>query len=380
MFTKRFKIFSLLGFPVYLDLSWFVILFVLVWSLSVGYFPVVYQDLTGASYWMMGIGGALALFASVVLHELGHAVVARRYGIEMKGITLFVFGGVAEMAGEPPSAKAEFMVAVAGPIVSIALAGLFFLVSQPALPVQVHGVTAYLAFINFMLVIFNMVPAFPLDGGRVLRSILWHARDNLTWATKITSQIGAGFGVALIALGIFMLFGGNFIAAVWFFLLGMFLRGAAQMSYQQLLLRTALQGEPVYRFMQPNPITVPTTVPLDSFVRDYVYRHHHKLFPVVDNGHLLGCMTTEKLKTLPPDQWPSRTVGDAMQPCSPDNVIEDTAEVTQALNRMSEQALPRMIVVHHGELVGILALKDLMEYLTLKSELELHHGAPRSAA
>jgi len=375
MFTKRFRIFHLFGFPIYLDLSWFLILFVLIWSLAAGYFPIMHPGLGAGAYWLMAAVGALALFGSVVLHELGHAVVARRHGIAIKGITLFIFGGVAEMAKEPPSARAEFMVAIAGPIVSVALAGLFYLAAMMPLPVQVGGVLVYLAFINFILVAFNMVPAFPLDGGRVLRSLLWHWRDDLRGATRITSTIGSGFGIILIALGVFMLFIGNFIGAVWFFLLGMFLRGAARMSYQQLIVRQTLEGEPVHRFMRSDPVTVGTNVPLDSFAQNFVYRHHHKLYPVVDNGHLLGCLNAQRLKDFSPQDWPNHTVGELVQPCTPDMVIEDTADVTDAINQMTQQEAQRMIVVHNGQLVGILSLRDLSEYLELKSELE----PPRAA-
>ncbi len=375
MFTKRIRLFNVFGFPLYLDLSWFIILVILIWSLAIRMFPRYYPGLEASSYWIMGVVGALSLFASVVLHELGHALMARRFGIEMRGITLFIFGGVAEMGSEPPSARAEFMVAIAGPVVSIVLAGLFYAASLiEGLPIEALGVLRYLALINTILVIFNMVPAFPLDGGRVLRSILWYTKDNLAWATRITSRIGAGFGVLLMVLGVFSLFAGDFVAAIWFFILGMFLRGAAQMSYQQLIIRRALEGEQVRTFMRREPVTVPTTIPLDRFVHDYVYRHHFKMYPVVDNGELLGCVTTRNLKDLTPDDWPHRTVGDVYQRCSPENVIEDTADATDALARMSQQGVSRMAVVHQGKLVGVIALKDLLEFLSLKIELEEPDG------
>jgi len=379
VFTKRVKLFNLFGFPLYLDLSWFIIAVLLMWSLARGYFPANYKGLAIHSYWLMGVIGAMALFASVVLHELGHALMARRFGVEMRGITLFIFGGVAEMANEPPSARAEFMVAIAGPLVSVFLSALFFLLSLPGperIPIEAYGVMRYLALINFVLVAFNMVPAFPLDGGRVLRAILWHLKDNLNWATRITSQIGGGFGTMLMVLGVVWLFtSGDFIGAIWFFILGMFLRGASAMSYQQLIIRRALEGEQVRRFMRPNPITVPTDITLDEFVRDYVYRHHYKLYPVMDNGRLLGSISTKQLRGLPPETWPDHTVGEVYQRYSPDNVIEDTADVTEALAKMNNQGVSRMVVVHEGELAGILALKDLMNFLALKIELENPGGA-----
>src|SRR6056297_2812322 len=208
MITKRFKIFSLLGFPIYLDLSWFAIVILISWSLATSVFPSQVEGLTATAYWTMGVLGALGLFASILAHELGHAVVARRFELPMRGITLFIFGGVAEMTREPPSAKAEFFVAIAGPIVSIIIAilcAVLAVAGSTVLPPAVDGVVWYLAMINAIVVAFNLIPAFPLDGGRVLRSILWHIKGNLRWATKISSSLGSMFGVVLIVLGLFNL-------------------------------------------------------------------------------------------------------------------------------------------------------------------------------
>jgi CBS domain-containing protein len=228
----------------------------------------------------------------------------------------------------------------------------------------------YLGFINLLLVAFNLIPAFPLDGGRMLRAGLWKLKGSLRWATRITSGIGSAFGILLIVVGVFSFINGFVIAGMWWFLLGMFLNSAAQMSYQQLLMRRILEGEPVHRLMQSNVITVSPQTRVDEFVQDYVYRHHHKLFPVATNGDLQGCMTTQRLKNLSRDQWPQHTVSELAEPCSGENTISADADSMEAFTRMTQDGRSRLIVVDQGRLQGVLTLKDLMRHISLKMELE----------
>lgn len=380
MFTRRFRLFRLLGFDIYIDLSWFLIAILITWSLATSMFPAYYPNLAPVVYWWMGISGALGLFAAIVLHELGHSVMARQFGMQMKGITLFIFGGVAEMSDEPPSAKAEFWVAIAGPIVSVIIAvvcyGLYLAGDALAWPVPVTGVLWYLGLINAVVVGFNLIPAFPLDGGRVLRSILWATKGSLRRATRITSAIGSGFGMFLILLGILSIIGGNFIGGMWQFLIGMFLRGAAQMSYQQVLVRRALEGEPVERLMQLDVHTVSPHMSIDEFVEDFIYRHHHKLYPVVEEGVLKGCVTIRGIKSIPRSEWSSRTVGDVTEPCGEGNMIESDTDAIDALARMNQDGHSRMMVVDNGQLRGIVTLKDLMNFIALKMELEGNEASP----
>jgi CBS domain-containing protein len=204
----------------------------------------------------------------------------------------------------------------------------------------------------------------------VLRAILWSVKGSLKWATRITSTIGSAFGFVLILLGVASVFGGNFVGGMWWFLLGMFLRGAAQMSYQQLLMRRALEGEPISRFMQPEVQTVPPHTSIAEFVDDYVYKHHHKLFPVTDNGTLKGCMTTTKLRQLPREEWSRHTVKELAESCSDENTIGANADATVALAKMSQSSNSRLIVVQDGKLRGIIGLKDMMKFISLKVELE----------
>ncbi|HVA01935.1 MAG TPA: site-2 protease family protein [Terriglobia bacterium] len=374
MFGRRVTLFKMFGFAVRVDGSWLIIAVLITWSLADAMFPHLYPGLSRTEYWLMGFLGALLLFASIVVHELAHSLVARRHGLPMKGITLFIFGGVAEMDSEPPNAKAEFLMAVAGPLTSIAIGALFYALAWSArgvLPVAAVGVLSYLYWINWILAAFNLIPAFPLDGGRILRSALWHWKGNLWRATRIASNIGSGFGILLMVFGVYRLLIGDFIGAVWWFLIGMFLRGAAQGSFQQLMVQKVLQGEPIRRFMNTNPVTVPPAISLEDLVEHYIYKYHYKMFPVVNDSHeLLGCVTTKQVKDIPRDQWNQFSVQAVMQPYNPQEAVTPDTDSVEALAIMRRSQSSRLMVVEDGHLVAVLALKDLLEYLSSKLEME----------
>ena len=324
MFGKRIDLFKLFGFEIRIDLSWVVLAILVAWSLSAGLFPFRYEGLSTQTYWIMGIVGAIGLFFSIIVHEMSHSLVARQFGMPIKGVTLFLFGGVAEMKEEPPSPKAEFMITIAGPLSSIILAVVFYVLSQitksAGWPEAVYGVIKYLAWINGVLAVFNLVPAFPLYGGRILRAVLWGWKNNLRWATRVAAGIGSGFGLLLIFLGILQFFGGNFIGGMWWFFIGIFVRGAANASYRQLLVRKALEGEPVARFMKKDPVTVPPSTTVEALVEDFIYRHQFKLFLVVEEGNRLrGCVTMKQVKDIPGEEWQSKTAGEIAIGCSPEN-------------------------------------------------------------
>ncbi len=374
MFGKGFELFKLFGFSVKIDLSWLFIAVLVTWTLASGVFPTSFPGLRSETYWAMAAAGMLGLFLSIVLHELSHSLVARRHGMQMKGITLFIFGGVAEMSDEPPSAKAEFWMAIAGPIASVVIALVCFGVYRVGTlldwPAPVNGVFAELAWINAILVAFNLVPAFPLDGGRVLRALIWQWKGSIRRATQITSQFGVAFGITLIVLGVLAIVSDNFVAGMWYVLIGLFLRGAAQMSYQQLLIRRALEGESIGRFMTTEPVTVAPELPIARLVEDYIYHYHYKMFPVVENGKVLGCVTTRHVRDVPRDQWPARTVKDIVESCSPANTISPTTDAMKALAQLTRAQASRAMVVDDGKLVGMLSLKDMMQFLSTKIELE----------
>jgi len=374
MLSKSIRIFKLLGFEVKIDLSWLILVVLISWSLAQSLFPHLYKNLETSTYWWMGIAGAFGLFLSIVIHEFSHSLVARHFGIPMRGITLFIFGGVAEMTEEPQSAKSELLMAIAGPAASIVIGGIFqgarFLGENANWPTSVIGVVAYLGLINFVLAGFNLLPAFPLDGGRVLRAILWSIKKNIRKATLISSRIGSGFGMLLIVLGGFNVLAGNVVGGIWWFLIGMFIRHASQMSYQQLLFRRELKGEPVDEFMQKNPVTVPLSITLDELWEDYIQEYHFKLFPVVDNDKLYGCLDIRKMKQIPRKNWDEHTVKEIADQCSEENTIESGTDAVKALNRMRQSKENRYMVVKNGKLVGMIALSDLMDFLSTKIDLK----------
>ncbi len=384
MFGKGITLFRLVGFEIRLDASWVVLALLITWSLAAGLFPQTVGELSSTTYWIMGACGAAGLFVSIILHELAHAVMARQYGIPIRGITLFIFGGVAEMTDEPPNAKSEFLMAIAGPVMSFLLAGAFIGAATASglfgAPQSVVAVISFLGSINAILAIFNLIPAFPLDGGRVLRSALWAWKNQYRKATRISSQLGAGFGIILIVLGVLALISGNFIGGLWWAMIGLFLRGASKMSYRQALIREGLKGEPLRRFMKEDPVAVAPDLTLDRFVEDYVYTHHYKLFPVVDDGALRGCLSTREVRRIPRDQWPAQTVGEVATPCSRHNTISPDEDAMRALVVMNQNNASRLLVVEDGRLEGIIALKDLLRFLSVKLDLEGEEDDARSFA
>jgi len=374
MFGRSITLFKLFGFEVRLDASWLILGILVAWTLATAYFPATIKGLSPEQYWAMGFASAIGLFVSIVLHEFSHSWVARRHGLPMKGITLFIFGGVAEMSEEPANAGTEFVMAIAGPIASVVLSGIFYglyAITQGSAPAVVWGTLGYLSWINLLLAAFNLIPAFPLDGGRVLRSALWKWKGDLGRATKIASNLGSGFGMILILLAVWMWLKGDFIDALWYFLIGMFVRGAAQASYQQMMIRVTLQGRPVRRFMNDHPISVPSYISIQELVDGYVYRFHHKMFPVLDGSErLAGCVTTAMVKPFPRDDWNQHSLQEIMEARSPDNTVAPDADAATALAKMSSSGRSRLMVAEGDRLVGIITLKDLMGMIAAKTELE----------
>ncbi len=383
MLRYRLTLFRLLGFPIQIDATWIFIAVLILWSLSTGLFPMVLPDQDPAIYWRMGGVALLGFAASIVLHELGHAVVARSYDMPIRSITLFIFGGVAEMEKEPPSAKAEFWVAIAGPIMSVVVAVAFGALAYlfggpPALPEIGDGqiqtampeavVFSYLAFLNVILAVFNMVPAFPLDGGRVLRAILWGVRGNLMWATRVAAGFGSGFAALLVAWAIFNLTAGNPVGAVWYFILGLFVHSAAQGQVYYQKIRSALEPRPVKSFMRTELVVVDPDMTVERLISEYFYTHYYKSFPVVHRGELLGVVyASDVRKTDSPERL---RVRDVMRPADEDLVIQPDTDSATALQRMQINDQTRLMVCERGKLIGVIALRDLMNFLSIRQDLE----------
>lgn len=372
MFGKRLTLFRLLGFEVRIDLSWLVLALIVTWSLADGLFPNYYTGLARSTYWWMGVVGAVFFFISILFHEFCHSLVARRFGLPMRGITLFIFGGVAEMDTEPPSPKAEFFMAIAGPISSVVLGAVFYgaawLMTGSESTIAVEGVLTYLAAINGILAAFNLLPAFPLDGGRILRAALWHWKKNLRKATQIASRIGSGFGFVMMLIGAVNFLYGRFINGLWQFMIGMFLRSAAETSYRQVLLRTKLEGESVKRFMNPRPVTTRPSITIKELVEEYFNHYHFKMFPVLEEETLLGLITTRQVKAIPREEWGQRTVAESFERVSPENAANPDTSVLEALSIMGRTGNSRLLVVEGDRLAGIITLKDIMGYLAAQME------------
>lgn len=371
----QIPLFSLFGFKVKLDLSWLLLGLLITWTLAMGMFPFSYPHLPSTTYWWMGLTCAFGVLISIVFHEFSHSLVARYYGLPIGGITLFIFGGVAEMEQEPADPKTEFLMALAGPLASVFLAIVFYLVEVLATanqwPTSVIGVAHYMAVINFVLAIFNLVPAFPLDGGRMLRAFLWWWKHNLKSATRIASHFGSGFGIVLMVLGVLAFIQGNFIGGMWWFLIGAFLRAAAGASYRQLLVKEALKGLPVSAFMQRNPVTVEPSLSIRQLVEDYIYQYYFKLFPVVEDGKLVGCITTEDVKKIPKEQWDQKKVSDFASQCSQQNSIPPDLDSASLMSGMFRPGgATRYMVVENGKLMGMISLMDMREIIARRLELE----------
>ena len=385
MFGKPVTLFKLLGFSVRVDASWAILAALIVWTLAAGYFPFRYPGLPVSSYWWMGAAGAVGLFLSIIAHEFAHSVVARRYGIPMKGITLFIFGGVAEMDEEPRDAGSERRMALAGPTTSVLVAILCygaFVLAGPVMPLFWSAVLGYLAFINILLAVFNMLPAFPLDGGRVLRAYLWGRRKNLHSATRTASKLGAGFGMALIVLGVLSVITGNFVGGMWWTLIGLFLRGASKMSYRQLEIRQALKGEPISHFMREPEATVQPSTTLRDLMDQYFHRYYMSVFPVTQGTQIVGCADVRQLKTVPRSEWDAHRVAKVAGPCDSGNTIQPDAGAIDALTRMMRGGRSWLVVADSDDrLEGMVTLPDLLKYVAIhldldgSAETELQHMA-----
>ncbi|MFP4398018.1 MAG: M50 family metallopeptidase [Desulfonatronovibrio sp.] len=373
MFGKSINLVKIFGFQVKVDISWIIIAVLVTWSLAVGFFPHYLEDLRPIDYWILAVFGALGLFFSVVFHEFWHSFVARKLGVSISGITLFVFGGVAEMDDDPRTPKSEFWIAVAGPLSSLFLALVFYLLFNLSMYMEltegVSSVFMYLALINLILAIFNLIPAFPMDGGRVLRAILWHFKKDLRWATQTAANMGSIFGFLLMGLGLLNIFAGHLTGGLWYFLIGMFIRFVAQNSYRQLVIKNALQGETVKSLMN-EPVYVPGDISLQDLVENYIYRHHFKMFPVMEGDLLKGCVTTRQVGEIERENWPDITVREIARQCSLENTVDPEEDVIKVLGKMNKTGQSRMMVVKDGQLKGVISLKDIMAYISSSMELQ----------
>lgn len=359
------------GIEVRIDYSWFIVFGLVLWTLAAGYFPRTFPGQQAPVYWVMGFVSAVLLFGSVLAHELSHAVVAQREGLPVPRITLFIFGGVAHLSREPSDPGSEFRIAVIGPVTSLVLAGLFWAVSLPLAPAsEMLGQTfLYLGVANFLLAVFNLIPGFPLDGGRVLRAWLWNRWNDLRRATQVVTGIGKGMGTALILLGILELFGGLLVGGLWLVFIGLFLRQAAQSSYQMTALQEALRGIRVAEIMRAEPVEVRESLRLDELANDFFYRYRFNSFPVVEGQRLTGLIHINQVKDVPRERWSQTTVGEVMTPREKIATVGPEEEAFAALRQMNQSGHQKIPVVQNERLVGIITARDIMELFRVRTDL-----------
>ncbi len=370
-----FRLGSVLGFEIRVDLSWFVIFFLVFWSLSEGVFPQQLPNATRPTLFVMGLAGTLLFFVSLLIHELSHALVSRAKGIPIEGITLFIFGGMAMTKGEPEAPKDELYIAGVGPVTSLVLAGLFWIVGRVAVGVglgpEVAAVAAYLAFINLALAIFNLMPGFPLDGGRVFRAITWLVTGDRDKATRWAVKGGRWLGAGLMVLGGIEALSGAPLSGLWLVFIGWFLRNLAGTSLRQQIIQDVLRGHVVSDLMTPQPDVVSLRLPLSTLVHDHFMRLRYGSYPVVDGADLVGMITLDDVKRVPRDAWAGTMVSEAMTPLAECVVVAPTTSVESVLHEMGNRgARARALVIDRGHLVGIISASDIARWIQRLQAME----------
>lgn len=368
------KLGKILGFEISIDWSWLFIFFLVVYSLAAGYFPRLHPRFGASTSWMLGIAAALLLFASVLIHELSHSVVSRRYGIDVKGITLFIFGGVSQTAEEPRSAIEEFWMAIVGPATSIGLAIIFGALELAGTagrwPAEATALVGYLAMINLALGIFNLVPGFPLDGGRVLRSAIWGATGDLEKATRYASYSGQAFGYALMAFGFLnVVMFGALIGGLWLVFIGWFLTGAARSSYEQLVVRQELSGVPVERVMTTDVPEIAAEMTVRQFVDDQLLRHEYSCYPVMKRDEVIGVVGAEEVRTVPSEMWDFTPVEAITHRIDGAYKIDANEDAWDALAKLASPDVCRLMVMEDGHLKGTLGREAIYRLLQTKAKL-----------
>ncbi len=367
--SDHVQIARVIGIPIYLHFSWLIIFGLIVWTLSTGYFPAQYPDLPASSYWAKGLVASLLLFVSILLHELGHAVVALRHGLRTRSITLHIFGGVAQLEKEPKDARAEFWMAAAGPVVSLALAGFFYACSTlSVLSPAAAAVAKYLALINLMLALFNLVPAFPMDGGRLLRGALWESMGKAR-ATRIASGAGTFFAFFLIFAGVGSLLRGDSLGGVWYILIGWFIKDASASSYQQVRLDEALRGLTVGDAMVEAVVTIPGSGPVAEAAREFFMRTGYGSYPVTRGEAVIGLLCLKDVLRLSAEERDATSVQGAMRPLTDALVTDADAPLPVAIARMAQAATGRLLVMHGDRLLGLLTMSGVMRLLKVREEL-----------
>jgi len=364
------RIGKIIGIPIELHPSWFLIFGLLAWSLATGLLPQEYPELSGATLWFLGVITSLLFFGSVLAHELGHAVLALRNSVPVRKITLFIFGGLAEIKKEPPTPGAEFRIAIAGPLTSLGLAAIFgslFLLDQ-AIP-YLAAPSIWLARINLILAVFNMIPGFPLDGGRVFRAVLWQYTGNFHRATQVAASAGQLVAYGFIGVGVFQMFRGEFINGLWLVFIGSFLNNAASNSATLSKVQDALTGLNVAGILRRDFPRVPALISLQRLVDEYILSQGQPVVLVGDGSSLQGYLTLQDIAALPQRKWPFTQAGQAMSPVSRLPYVTPQTSLWEALQTMERKGVEQIAVQENEQLLGVITRDQLRNYLDLRTRL-----------
>lgn len=357
------------GIPILVHFSWLIVFALIAWTLATGYFPEREPNLPVTSYWARGLVASLLFFVSILIHELGHAVVALRSGLTIHSITLFIFGGVARLESEPRDGRTELRMAAAGPAVSLALAVLFYGAGLlPLIGAGMRSVLRYLAFINVVVAAFNLIPGFPLDGGRLLRGALW-GRLGRVRATQAAATVGTLFAYLLIVTGALTLLGGQAVAGMWHILIGWFLKDAALSAYREVRLDETLAGVTVGDAMVREVATIPGEISVSDAAREYFMRTGYGAYPVVRGQAVVGLLTLRDVLKMPAEERDNTSVQGAMIPLRDDLVAAPGDPVGEALARLAGSTIGRLLVMEDGRLLGVLSARGVLRQLKLRQDL-----------
>jgi len=367
---KGLRLFRARGTWVVIDYSWAVVFFVVIYLAAQGSSP---QTAGGLQRWGAGISTALLFFCSVLVHELAHSLVAHKCGIRVTSIHLFFFGGIAQVSSEPRSSRHEFLIALAGPAASMMLgtsfAMLYLIFIGSGIAGNLPVVVGVLSFTNVSLALFNMIPGLPMDGGRILRALLWERWNDLARATRVASQLGNSFALTLIFMGILQLFANpNLLIAFLFILFGLTVKQASLGGYQLTVLSESLAGLPIEQVMTTSVVTVDSLKSIEEFIRDYVYLHHHSHFPVHNRDEILGMVSMGQAQSVPKDLWGFKQVRDIMSPIEQVPHLKPSDDAAETLKRMISEDQGPMPVLEDGRVIGIVSRRDILNVFRTKSD------------
>jgi Zn-dependent protease/predicted transcriptional regulator len=364
---------KIMGIPIRIHYTLWFVFILIAWSLATGYMPTQYPGLGVVTYWAIGIVSAIILFASVLIHELSHSYIAKKNGLPIGRITLFFFGGVSEMTEEPQDPGLEVRMAAAGPLMSFLIAGvlgaLWYLGSLLKAPVAVTATLGYGGLINAILGVFNLLPAFPLDGGRVFRGSVWKRSKNLISATRIATRVSEGISLLMMLGGFVAIIIGDFVDGIWIIFLGWFIRSGAETSLRQTLVGETLAGVTVGDIMTRDVLTVPANITVDQLISEYFLVHHHGAYPVVEGREVLGIVTMQCVRSVPKESRTSTTVKDAMNTCEKAVKVKPSVSALDAMHTMARQNVERLIVFDGPQMLGIVTRGDLMRTIRTRQEL-----------